>query len=165
MPDILWAPWRMEYIKRPTTGKPGGDIFLDLPAENNDTQNLIVHRGEHAFVMLNAFPYTNGHMMVAPYRQIADIVDLNDEELLEINQLVAKAVGWIRTVYRPDGFNIGVNMGSAAGAGIPVHIHWHIVPRWNGDTNFMTSIGQVRVMPETLDQSYLRLREACLSDV
>lgn len=165
MPDILWAPWRMEYIKRPTTGKPSGDIFLDLPAENNDAQNLILHRGEAAFVILNAFPYTNGHLMVAPFRQIADIVELEDAELLEIQQLVVRAVRWIRTVYRPDGFNIGVNMGSAAGAGIPVHIHWHIVPRWNGDTNFMTSVGQVRVMPETLDQSYARLREASLRDV
>jgi ATP adenylyltransferase len=150
----------MEYIERPTTGKPAGDIFLDLPAENEDAKNFILKRGETAFVILNAFPYTNGHVMIAPYRQVAEIDALNDAELLEVNQLLAKAVGWIRKVYRPDGFNIGVNMGRAAGAGIPIHIHWHIVPRWNGDTNFMTTVGQVRVMPETLERSYERLREA-----
>lgn len=165
MPENLWAPWRMEYIDRPSTGKPGGDIFVDLPAENDDKKNLILFRGKTAFVILNAFPYTNGHLMVAPYRQVAEIDLLNDEELLEINQLLARAVRWIRATYRPDGFNLGVNMGGAAGAGIPIHIHWHIVPRWNGDTNFMTTIGQVRVMPETLDRSYERLREAVERDV
>lgn len=164
MPEILWAPWRMEYIQRPTTGKPGGDIFLDLPAENDDRTNLILFRGTDAFVIMNAFPYTNGHLMVAPYRQIANIEDLNDAELLEINQLLAKAVGWVRRVYNPDGFNLGVNMGRAAGAGIPVHIHWHIVPRWNGDTNFMTTVGGIRVMPETLERSYERLSEAIRSE-
>ena len=150
----------MEYIERPSTGTSTGDIFLDLPAQGDDRANLILHRGETAFVIMNAFPYTNGHVMVAPYRQIAEIDGLNDAELLEINQLLAKAVGWIRKVYRPDGFNLGVNMGRAAGAGIPIHIHWHIVPRWNGDTNFMTTVGGTRVMPETLERSYDRLRAA-----
>jgi ATP adenylyltransferase len=155
----------MEYIQRPSTGKPGGDIFVDLPAENDDRKNLILFRGRTAFVIMNAFPYTNGHLMVAPYRQVADIELLDDEELLEINQLLAKAVRWVRATYNPDGFNLGVNMGRAAGAGIPIHIHWHIVPRWNGDTNFMTTVGQVRVMPETLEASYDRLREAVGRDV
>jgi len=155
----------MEYIERPGTGKPGGDIFLDLPAANEDDKNFILFRGTTAFVMLNAFPYTNGHLMVAPYRQVADITLMTDEELLEVNQLVAKGVSWVRATYNPDGFNMGVNMGHAAGAGIPVHIHWHIVPRWNGDTNFMTTVGQVRVMPQTLEQSYARLMEAVRRDV
>jgi ATP adenylyltransferase len=155
----------MEYIQRPSTGKPGGDIFVDLPAENDDRKNLILYRGRTAFVLMNAFPYTNGHLMVAPYRQVADIELLDDDELLEINQLLAKAVRWVRATYNPDGFNLGVNMGRAAGAGIPIHIHWHIVPRWNGDTNFMTTVGQVRVMPETLEASYDRLREAMGRDV
>lgn len=157
MPDILWAPWRMQYIERPSQGSSTGDIFLDLPAQGDDRANLILYRGTHAFIIMNAFPYTNGHLMVAPYRQVADIDRLNDDELLEINQLLAKAVRWIRKVYNPNGFNLGVNMGQAAGAGIPVHIHWHIVPRWNGDTNFMTTVGGVRVMPETLERSYERL--------
>lgn len=165
MPEILWAPWRMEYIQRPTTGKPGGDIFVDLPAENEDAKNFILHRGHTSFVLLNAFPYTSGHLMVAPYRQIAEIDLLEDAELLEINQLLARSVRWIKEVYRPQGFNIGVNMGRAAGAGIPVHIHWHIVPRWDGDTNFMTTVGQCRVMPETLERSYARLREVVERDL
>lgn len=151
----------MAYIERPETGTgQGGDIFVDLPAENEDRKNLILYRGSEAFVMMNAFPYTNGHLLVAPFRMVADIVELNDAELLEINQLVAKAVTWVRRAYKPDGFNLGVNMGRAAGAGIPQHLHWHIVPRWSGDTNFMTTIGDVRVMPQDLHESYDRLVEA-----
>jgi ATP adenylyltransferase len=164
MTEILWAPWRMTYIEKPTTGKPGGDIFLDLPAQNNDETNLILFRGVESFVMMNAFPYTNGHLLVAPYRQIASIDLLNDAELLELNQLVAKGVRWLRDCYKPDGFNIGVNMGSAAGAGIPVHVHWHIVPRWGGDTNFMTTVANVRVMPQSLEESYARIRGAVERD-
>ena len=148
----------MTYIERPSTGRSDvRDIFLDLPAENEDRKNLILFRGETSFVMMNAFPYTNGHLLIAPYRQVAEITDLNDAELLEINQLAAKSVEWTRELYRPDGYNIGVNLGRAGGAGIPIHIHWHVVPRWNGDTNFMTTIGQVRVMPETLEDGYDRL--------
>lgn len=151
----------MTYIEKPSTGRTdGADIFVDLPAENDDAKNLILHRGKVSFVMLNAFPYSNGHLLIAPYRQVADITDLDDAELLEINQLLAKGVAWVKTAYKPDGFNLGVNMGRAAGAGIPIHIHWHIVPRWNGDTNFMTTVGQVRVMPQTLEDSYARLQEA-----
>lgn len=160
MAERLWAPWRMTYIEQPTTGTGERDIFVDLPAQDNDRENLILYRGKVAFVMLNAYPYTNGHLLVAPYRQTPNIEDLNDVELLEINQLLAKAVGWVRRCYSPDGFNVGINMGRAAGAGIPNHIHWHIVPRWSGDTNFMTTVGEVRVMPETLDRSWERLTEA-----
>lgn len=155
----------MRYIERPSTGEGTGDIFVDLPNEGDDPKNLILFRGETAFVMMNAYPYTNGHLLIAPYRQVADIEALNDAELLEINQLLAHGVRWIRAAYKPDGFNIGVNMGSAAGAGIPVHIHWHIVPRWGGDTNFMTTVGEVRVMPQTLEESYGRLREVIERDV
>lgn len=160
MSERLWAPWRIKYIEKPSTG-PGctGNIFVDLPVAGDDRKNLILYRGLSAFVMLNAYPYTNGHLMIAPYRQTADITELNDEELLEINQLLAKGVGWIRKAYKPDGFNVGINLGVAAGAGIPVHIHWHIVPRWSGDTNFMTTVGEVRVMPEDLHRSYDRLRK------
>jgi ATP adenylyltransferase len=164
MTEILWAPWRMTYIQKPTTGKPGGDIFVDLPAEQDDTKNLILFRGQFAFVILNAFPYATGHVMVAPYRQISEIDELNDDELLEINQLVAKSIRWLRKAYNPNGFNIGVNMGCAAGAGIPVHVHWHIVPRWNGDINFMTAIGGVRVIPQALEDTFRKLREAVESD-
>lgn len=160
MTETLWAPWRLTYIQRPSTGSASGDIFVDLPAEQDDEKNLILFRGQHAFIILNAYPYANGHLMVAPYRQIADITLLNDDELLEINQLVSKSVEWLRAAYNPNGFNIGVNMGGAAGAGIPVHIHWHIVPRWNGDTNFMTVVGGTRVIPQSLEDSYAALKRA-----
>ena len=164
MTEILWAPWRMTYVQRPTTGKPGGDIFVDLPSEQDDQKNFIVFRGKTAFVMLNAFPYASGHLLVAPFRQVPDIDELNDDELLEINQLVARCTRWLRTAYKPEGFNIGINMGNAAGAGIPVHIHWHVVPRWNGDVSFMTSVGGVRVIPQALEETYARLREAVERD-
>ena len=154
MNENLWAPWRMKYIEKPGGS---GNIFVELPAEQEDRKNLILWRGKSAFVILNAYPYTNGHLLIAPFRQTNDLPTMTDEELLEINQLVAKSVGWLQKIYNPDGFNIGVNLGRAAGAGIPLHIHWHIVPRWNGDTNFMTTIGEVRVMPQTLEESYDRL--------
>ncbi|HRI43368.1 MAG TPA: HIT domain-containing protein [Fimbriimonadaceae bacterium] len=156
MPERLWAPWRFAYIE---SKESPGCIFVELPKQDDDRTNLILHRGRSAFVMLNAFPYTNGHLMVAPYRHTADMIELGNDELLEINQLIAAAIEWLKQAYRPDGFNIGVNLGRAAGAGIPTHVHWHIVPRWNGDTNFMTTVGEVRVLPESLDRSYDRLRE------
>lgn len=161
MAERLWAPWRLSYIENADSGaSKAGCIFVDLPAQADDRSNLILFRGKSAFVMLNAFPYTNGHLMVAPYRHTADMTELDDAELLEINQLVAACTRWIRTAYRPDGFNIGVNLGRAAGAGIPTHIHWHIVPRWEGDTNFMPVVGEVRVLPQSLEESYDRLKAA-----
>jgi ATP adenylyltransferase len=159
MAERLWAPWRLPYIESaPKTSV--GCIFVDLPAQENDRENLILYRGRAAFVMLNAFPYTNGHLMVAPYKHTAEMSDLDDDELLEINQLVARCLRWIGRAYKPEGYNIGVNLGSAAGAGIPTHIHWHIVPRWEGDTNFMTTVGEVRVLPQSLEESYDRLLKA-----
>ncbi len=159
MAERLWAPWRLTYIEAAKDqGSRGGCIFVDLPAATQDRKNLILFRGRLAFVMLNAFPYTNGHLMVAPYKHTANLSDLDDDELLEINQLVRDACGWITKAYRPDGFNVGVNLGEAAGAGIPSHVHWHIVPRWNGDTNFMMTIGEVRVLPQSLEESYDRLQ-------
>lgn len=162
MPDNLWAPWRLKYVEKPSAS---GNIFVDLPAEKDDRKNLILHRGEAAFVIMNAFPYTNGHLLIAPFRQTNDLPSMTDIELLEINQLVAKSVKWLTETYSPDGFNIGVNLGRAAGAGIPQHIHWHVLPRWNGDTNFMTTVGDTRVMPQSLEDSYDRLREAVLRDL
>jgi len=162
MPERLFAPWRFDYVQTADAPKESGtgDIFLDLPAENRDAENLILHRGQTAFVIMNRYPYTSGHVMVAPYRQTADFEDLGDEELLEINQLVGRCVAVLKRTHSPDGFNVGINLGRAAGAGIPVHIHWHVVPRWAGDTNFMTTVGDVRVIPQDLDQTYALLREA-----
>ena len=155
----------MTYIEKPTTRTNEINIFVDLPAQDIDRENLILYRGSFAFVMLNAYPYTNGHLLIAPYRQTPNLEELNDQELLEINQLLAKSVRWIKACYNPDGFNVGINIGRAGGAGIPNHIHWHIVPRWNGDTNFMTTVGEVRVLPQTLEQSYDRLKEIADADV
>lgn len=161
MRETLWAPWRMQYIEKPSGS---GNIFADLPAENEDEKNLIVFRGQTAFVIMNAFPYTNGHLLVAPYRQTNDMTTMSDDELLEIHRLIARCISWLTEIYRPDGFNVGLNLGRAAGAGIPQHLHWHIVPRWNGDTNFMTTVGEVRVMPQAMDESYQKIRAYALAD-
>ncbi|MEI8282221.1 MAG: HIT domain-containing protein [Armatimonadota bacterium] len=161
MNENLWAPWRLKYVEKAGSS---GNIFLDLPAQNDDRKNFILVRGETAFVLLNAYPYTSGHLMVAPYRQTNEFHLMSDQELLEINQLLAKSVRWLKEAYNPDGFNVGLNIGSAAGAGIPIHLHWHVVPRWSGDTNFMTTIGEVRVMPATLEESYDKLMEIIRND-
>lgn len=161
MNENLWAPWRMKYIEK---AGESGNIFIDLPAANDDRSNLILFRGITAFVMLNAYPYTSGHLLIAPYRQTNDLPSMTDAELLEIHQLQAKSVRWLQTAYNPQGFNIGVNIGSASGAGIPIHLHWHVVPRWSGDTNFMTTIGEIRVMPSTLEDSYDKLMEIIRND-
>jgi len=155
----------MTYIEKPSTGTDELNIFVDLPAQDNDRENLILFRGQSAFVILNAYPYTNGHLLIAPYRQTPNLEELNDDELLEINQLLAKGIRWVKRCYNPDGFNVGINIGRAGGAGIPRHIHWHIVPRWSGDTNFMTTVGEVRVLPQTLTESYDRLKEIADADV
>ncbi len=162
MNENLWAPWRMKYIEKADGGS--GNIFVDLPAANDDRKNLILVRGLTAFVILNAYPYTSGHLMIATYRQTNDLPSMTDAELLEINQLTAKSVKWIQAAFNPQGFNIGLNIGSAGGAGIPIHLHWHVVPRWHGDTNFMTTVGEVRVMPLTLEESYDKLMEAIRND-
>jgi ATP adenylyltransferase len=161
MAERLWAPWRLRYIEG-SDAKPKipGCIFVDLPKLEDDRTNLILYRGTTAFVIMNRYPYTNGHLMVAPYQHTSQFSDLSDAELLEINQLVQSCIRWIDAVYSPQGYNIGVNIGAAGGAGIPDHLHWHIVPRWSGDTNFMTTCGDTRVMPQSLDDSYDRLKAA-----
>lgn len=157
MGDHIWAPWRLPYIEA-ADKSTGGCIFVDLPSQDNDRDNLILFRGERAFVILNAFPYTNGHLMVAPYKHTADLSELDDDEQLDVQRLIGRCVRWIQAAYQPEGFNIGVNLGKAGGAGIPTHVHWHIVPRWTGDTNFMTTIGDARVLPQSLLDSYDRLK-------
>lgn len=157
--ERLWAPWRMEYITN--ADKTEGCIFCKFPAETDDAKNLLLYRGEHSLLMLNAYPYSNGHLMVAPYRHTADLNDLEDPELLELTHLVRKAVNLLKETFHPDGFNVGVNMGRVAGAGIADHVHIHVVPRWNGDTNFMPVLGDVRVIPESLQSVYQRLK-GCL---
>ena len=137
---------------------PGDCLFEHLLSIENDRESLILHKGKTCFIVLNAFPYTNGHMMVVPFRHTPDMSELSDAEMLEINQFVALALNLLKAAYKPDGFNVGVNLGRPAGAGVPGHIHWHVLPRWNGDTNFMTSIGETRVLPQSLQDSYERLK-------
>jgi ATP adenylyltransferase len=153
--ERLWAPWRLEYIRGP---KAEECIFCRAVESGDDEDNYVVHRGELAFVMLNAYPYNNGHVMVAPYVHEPTIETLDDATTLEMMQLVKRSIAALREVYRPEGFNIGINQGGAAGAGIEEHVHQHVVPRWRGDTNFMPVIGDVRVLPQSLSDSWKQLR-------
>ena len=153
--DQLWAPWRLEYILE---AKTEGCVFCESPRRDEDEKNHILHRGKHAFVIMNAFPYSNGHLLIAPYSHTGDLADLTDDESLEIMQLCQKCCGVLKRVCAPDGFNLGVNLGTAAGAGISDHVHMHIVPRWSGDTNFMPVFADVKVIPEALDATYKKLK-------
>lgn len=156
---VLHAPWRMAYINQSSSEKIDC-IFCAFTKEDNDEKRLILYRGKRAFVMMNAFPYNTGHLMVAPYRHCGDYDGLDEEELLEINELVQRCIKLLKKVMVPHGFNIGINMGKVAGAGFEGHVHVHIVPRWEGDTNFMPVIGETRVIPEALDVTYRKLKEA-----
>jgi ATP adenylyltransferase len=151
----IWAPWRIEYLSKE---KEEGCIFCTKPKEKKDRKNLILHRGKTGFIIMNRYPYSNGHLMAVPYRHIKELTALNEKERLELMDLTTKSIETLN-VFKPDGFNIGMNLGKIAGAGIDDHIHFHIVPRWNGDTNFMPVIGDIRVIPEYLDQSYMKLLE------
>lgn len=152
----LWSPWRMKYIE---SFKKDGCVFCQAVAAEDDPKYYIIDRGELAFVILNVFPYTSGSLMVLPYKHEPKLDSLTPEIRAEMMELVNKASCVLNTVYHPEGFNIGINMGEAAGAGIEEHIHIHIVPRWNGDTNFMTAVGQTRVLPESLEDTYRRVKE------
>jgi ATP adenylyltransferase len=149
----IWAPWRIEYLTRE---KEGGCIFCEKPKENRDRENLIIYRGETGFIIMNRYPYSNGHLMAVPYRHTGELGELIDRERSELMNFVVKCIK-ILNAFKPNGFNIGMNLGRAAGAGIDDHIHFHIVPRWSGDTNFMPVIGDIKVMPEYLDETYLKL--------
>ena len=154
--DYLFTPWRYAYI----TGadKAPGCVFCDKLRENNDKQALIVHRGEHCFVILNAFPYTSGHTMIVPYEHIDELRKLSAPAAQEMMSLTQRLEGILRELYHPDGLNLGMNLGKAAGAGVAGHIHMHILPRWIADANFASVIGETRILPEDLDTTYERLR-------
>ncbi len=157
MQSPLWAPWRMEFI---ASEKPKGCIFCDFPAapEAEDRRNLIVRRGAHAFTILNRFPYNSGHLMVVPRRHGADLAALPPAEWADLMEEVRLAEAVLRQVYRPEGINLGMNLGQAAGAGIVHHLHWHLVPRWVGDNNFMPVLGDIRVMVDHLDTTWEKVR-------
>ena len=151
----LWAPWRIEYVQRV---KESGCILCQKPRENNDEANFILYRGQNNFLILNTFPYNPGHLMVAPYRHIANLQDLKDEEVKEHFDIVKKSIGLLLETLNPAGFNIGLNVGKVAGAGIEDHLHTHIVPRWQGDTNFMPVLSNTRVVSEALTATYKKLK-------
>ncbi|HSR36462.1 MAG TPA: HIT domain-containing protein [Desulfurivibrionaceae bacterium] len=152
----LWAPWRMEYIAG-TAGRDRGCIFCAAPDQPHAKTHLLLHRDQAATVFMNRFPYANGHLLVAPARHAADLTDLTPEEQAACLRLVTASVTILRRHLNPDGCNIGLNLGPVAGAGIAAHLHWHIVPRWEGDHNFMTVLAEVRTIPEHIDATFDRL--------
>jgi len=154
MPAVLFAPWRYEYL---VSAKSGSCIFCEAAASSDAESSLVVHRGKKVFVLLNRYPYTNGHVMVAPYAHEAWLSDSSEETLHELVGTVARAESILVRAYRTDGLNVGINFGSAAGAGVAGHYHVHIVPRWSGDTNFMTVAGDVRIVPEELSATFGKL--------
>lgn len=156
--DYLWSPWRYRYLTGARTDQ--GCIFCGMAAESDDERNLIVHRGIHNFVVLNRFPYTSGHLMVAPFTHSSQLNGIDPAAATEMMQLVRAAEGHLRSIYRPGGLNIGMNLGESAGAGIAGHIHMHVLPRWTGDSNFMTTIGETRILPEELVVTWQRLSSA-----
>lgn len=152
----IWSPWRMKYIR--SDKQKDGCVFCNELKKVDGPENLIVERFNHSCAILNRYPYTSGHMMVVPFEHRATLEDLSDETLAEIMRVTVKVMKVLRKVYSPQGFNIGVNVGEAAGAGILEHVHLHIVPRWSGDTNFVSILGNVRVLPETLEDSYSNIK-------
>jgi ATP adenylyltransferase len=153
--EHLWAPWRVEYVQME---KPAGCILCEKPGQNKDGVNYILYRGDKNFIIMNSYPYNPGHLMIAPYRHIANLEELTNEELHEHFEIVSRSIKALKQALNPGGFNIGMNIGKVAGAGIADHVHTHIVPRWQGDTNFMTVIADVRVLPEALAETYKKLK-------
>jgi len=169
--DRLWSPWRGAHVARAaesarTEGGGGPDVFARIAAAppEEDAEHLVVHRGEAVYVVMNRYPYNPGHLLVLPYREVEDYDALTEAERTEMAAVTARALGWLRAALRPDGFNVGMNLGSAAGAGIPRHLHQHIVPRWHGDTNFMPALADTKVMPEALETTYEKLRAAVAAE-
>ncbi|WP_457681582.1 HIT family protein [Thermovibrio sp.] len=161
--EILWAPWRMSYVSETSKGKTRGGCFIceafSSPKEK-DPENLLLYRGERALVILNRFPYNTGHLMVCPVRHTGDFLSLLPEELSEIDELIKRSIKALKRVYNPEGFNVGLNLGRVSGGSVNTHIHYHVVPRWQGDTNFMPVIGGVKVIPQSLEETYALLKEA-----
>lgn len=158
--DYLWTPWRYQYMAQAQSGKLPGCIFCDAIARNDDASTLVVERGKHTFIILNRFPYTSGHVMIVPYAHIAELHLCNTETLGEMMRSAQRIETALRATYKPDGMNLGMNLGRAAGAGVVGHLHLHALPRWMGDSNFMTVACETRVHPEELQTTFSRLRAA-----
>lgn len=159
--ERLWAPWRLTYIQS-TVKQPADDVcvFCQMLSEQNDEKNLIIHRGSLAFVVMNLYPYNNGHLMVVPYRHSGEFESLSAAEHAELAILLSQTKRTLQDCYSPHGYNIGMNLGRAAGAGITDHLHYHILPRWNGDANFMSSIAETKVMSESLLEGWKRIKSS-----
>lgn len=165
MLDRLWAGWRGEYVSKASAseGNYNDDscVFCRiLDSGEPDDKTYVLHRGDRVFAILNAFPYTSGHLVVMPFRHVGDLEDLDKAEAEELWPTVTDAVASMKAAYKPDGVNVGINLGRAAGAGVPGHLHVHVIPRWNGDASFMTSAAEARVMPEALPTTWEKLTEA-----
>lgn len=160
--QVLHAPWRIEYILAPKPVRENS-LFFEIGQSSDDVQNHVIARGRTCYALLNAYPYTGGHLMVVPYRQVCDLNDLTEEEMTETMTLTRRCKNALTSVMHPDGFNVGMNLGKVAGAGILDHLHMHIVPRWNGDTNFMPVIGGTTVVPQALKDLAAQLRAALAS--
>jgi ATP adenylyltransferase len=156
--ERLWSPWRMEYIESARGAETDACVFCALLQEGEPERDRVLARDELAFVTLAKYPYNPGHLLVLPVRHVGDLEDLTEEEQGAVDGMLRRSVRALRETSDPQGFNIGLNLGRAAGAGIPEHLHWHVVPRWGGDTNFMPVVGQTRVLPELLQETYAKLR-------
>lgn len=157
--ERMWAPWRMEMIRAPHC-KDEGCFLCTKPAQDKDRENLVLERGETCYCLMNLYPYNNCHLMVVPYRHSGEIMDLTPQELAELMRLAQRWIAIIRKAARPEGFNVGMNLGRIAGAGMAEHLHLHIVPRWGGDTNFMSVFGGSRVINQALEETWGELRQA-----
>ena len=161
--DTMWAPWRSRYVTHVACKDEGNDdcecVFCSALKAENDLERFIIHRGESAFVILNLYPYNNGHMLVIPNQHISTLDELDKTTQHELMDLVVKAQHVLFKAYNPQGINVGLNMGSAAGAGIDQHLHFHVLPRWSADSNFMTTVGRTRVIPEALEESWQKIRD------
>ena len=163
--DILHAYWRMDYVTSegdPVSGKKSP--FSELPKLGDDRTALIVHRGEFHYILLNRYPYNPGHLLIVPFREVSELEQLGPDERIELMDLIVKSQRILRLALNPDGFNIGLNIGQAAGAGIPKHLHFHVVPRWSGDSNFLPVIGKTRTLPQALDATWERLHQQFAND-
>jgi ATP adenylyltransferase len=156
--DYLWTPWRYAYVSAPE--KTAGCVFCDAVRAGDDRKVLIVHRGQHCFVILNMYPYTPGHVMIVPYEHLDELRKLPTEAAHEMMDLSQRMESVLRELYRPDGINLGMNIGKAAGAGIAGHIHMHVLPRWVADANFVSVVGETRILPEALEETWRRMTKA-----
>lgn len=154
--DYIWSPWRFTYVS--TVDQSSGCFFCEKAAENQDEHNFVLCRGQKNYLLLNLYPYTVGHLMIAPYRHVATLAECESDELAELMELTRQAESALQKVYRPQGMNLGMNLGKSAGAGVAGHIHMHILPRWEADANFLSVVGETRVLPEELPVTWSKLR-------